>query len=88
VRIYFTWRLISLFTNPAGVFLIVRMDLENPIVWIVVGVLVLIGVAVIVPRLSAEARLGRRRRKNNARVVSKSQRPTVKFSVHTKDEKK
>ena len=65
------------------------MDFENPIVWIVGAVvaatLVIIFVA---PRFSSEARLERRRRKSNARIVSKSDRPTVKFSVHTKDPKK
>ena len=64
------------------------MDFQNPIVWIVAGlVLVAIILLFVVPRLSKEARLERRRRKSNARIVSKSQRPTVKFSVQTKDKK-
>ena len=78
----------SVFTNPADAFLIVRMDLENPIFWIVAGLIALLAITIVVPRFSSEARLGRRRRKNNARVVSKSRGPSVKFSVHTKDEKK
>ncbi|HTD65334.1 MAG TPA: hypothetical protein VK846_02235 [Candidatus Limnocylindria bacterium] len=65
------------------------MDFGNPIVWIVVGLIVAALVTVIVaPRFSAEARLERRRRKNNARVISKSQRPTVKFSARTEKSKK
>jgi hypothetical protein len=62
-----------------------RMDFENPVVWIVAG-LILLGVAVtfVAPRFSAEARLERRRRKNNARVINKSGRPAVKLSVRTK----
>ncbi|HWN96531.1 MAG TPA: hypothetical protein VNT99_15990 [Methylomirabilota bacterium] len=64
------------------------MDFQNPIVWNVIGLIVLgIVVAIIAPRFSAEARLERRRRKSNARIVSKSQRPTVKFSVRTKRKK-
>jgi hypothetical protein len=64
------------------------MDLENPVYWIVIGLVALIALAIIGPRFSAEARLGRRRRRNNARVVSKSRSPSVKFSVHTKEEEK
>lgn len=64
------------------------MDFQNPIVWIVAGlVLVAIILLFVVPRLSKEARLERRRRKSNARIVSKSQRPAVKFSVRTEDKK-
>jgi hypothetical protein len=64
------------------------MDFQNPVVWIVIGLIVLgIIVAIIAPRFSSEARLERRRRKSNARIVSKSQRSTVKFSVRTKDKK-
>ena len=64
------------------------MDFENPIVWILGGVaLVAIFVLFVAPRLSKEARLARRRRKSNARIVSKSQRSTFKFSVRTKDKK-
>ena len=64
------------------------MDFQNPIVWIVGGLVVIAIVLLFVaPRLSREARLERRRRKSNARIVSKTQRPTVKFSVHTKDKK-
>lgn len=64
------------------------MDFENPIVWIVIGLIALgIIVAMVAPRFSPQARLDRRRRKSNARIVSKSDRPTVKFSVRTKGKK-
>ena len=64
------------------------MDFENPIVWILGGLaLVVIVVLFVAPRLSKEARLERRRRKSNARVVSKSRQPSVRFSVRTKDKK-
>jgi len=60
------------------------MDVQNPIVWIALGLLVLLGIGVFVASyLSPEARIERRRRKNNARIVSKANRPTVKFSVRT-----
>ena len=76
------------FTKSAGTSQMALMDWENPVVWIVVGVIALIALTIIGPRFSAEARLGRRRRRSNARVVSKSRSPSVKFSVHTKEEKK
>ena len=62
------------------------MDFENPILWIVAAVVaVTVIVLFVAPRFSTAARLERRRRKSNARVVNKSNRPTVKFSVRTKD---
>ena len=64
------------------------MNFENPLMWIVGSLMLfLILVVIIAPRFSNEARLERRRRKNNARIVSRSGKPTVKFSVHTKDKK-
>lgn len=64
------------------------MDFENPIVWIFGGLaLIVIVVLFVVPRLGKEARMERRRRKSNARIVSKSRQPSVKFSVRTKDKK-
>jgi hypothetical protein len=66
-----------------------RMDFQNPVVWIVAAVVVVaIIVLFVAPHFSADARLERRRRKSNARLVSKSDRRTVKFSVRTKDSKK
>ena len=65
------------------------MDFENPVVWMVAGVVALaIIILFIAPRFSTRARLERRRRKSNAPIVSKSNRPTVKFSVRTKDSKR
>jgi hypothetical protein len=64
------------------------MDFENPIVWILGGLaLIAIIILFVAPRLSKEARMERRRRKSNARIVSKSEKHTVKFSVRTKDKK-
>ena len=64
------------------------MDFGNPVVWMIVGLVVTALVVVLVaPRFSSAARVERRRRKSNARIVSKSAKPTVKFSVHTKDRK-
>jgi hypothetical protein len=64
------------------------MDFENPFLWIALGLIVIgVAVALLAPRFSPEARLERRRRKSNARIVSKSERRSVKFSVRTKDRK-
>ena len=64
------------------------MDFGNPIIWVVVGLIAVALLAVfVVPRFFPKARLERRRRKSNTRIVSKADRPTVKFSVRTKDKK-
>ena len=64
------------------------MSFENPWVWIGSGLILFVIIVVILsPRFSTGARLERRRRKSNARIVSKSGKPTVKFSVRTKDKK-
>ena len=44
-------------------------------------------IAFVAPRFSTAARLERRRRKSNARIVSKEKRPHIKFSVRTRDKK-
>jgi len=54
-------------------------------VWIGLGMALLLAVLALGPRLSPQARVDRRRRRSNARIVSKSARRTVKFSVRTKD---
>lgn len=36
---------------------------------------------------STEAKMDRRRRRSNARINNRAKRPTVKFSVHTKDDR-
>jgi hypothetical protein len=65
------------------------MIFENPLVWIGGGLLLcVILVAVVAPRFSNDARLERRRRKSNARIVSKTGKPTVRFSVRTKGKKR
>ncbi len=65
------------------------MDFQNPIVWGVGGVvLIAIILLFVVPHFTTAARLERRRRKSNARIVNKSDRRTVRFSVRTKDSKK
>jgi hypothetical protein len=51
------------------------------LVWLIIG-LAAIGLAVAsVMLLSSEARLRRRRRKSPSRIISKTNRPSVKFSV-------
>lgn len=65
------------------------MNFENPLVGIGGGlILLVILVVVVAPRFSNAARLERRRRKSNARIVNKTGKPTVKFSVRTKDKKR
>ncbi|HMJ88515.1 MAG TPA: hypothetical protein VK530_01795 [Candidatus Acidoferrum sp.] len=65
------------------------MNFENPIVWIAAGIsALLIGVVVLKQFFSEEARIERRRRKSNARVVSNARRPAVKLSVKTKRKNK
>ena len=64
------------------------MDFENPVVWLVGGLIVVALVIIFVaPRFSTEARLERRRRKSNAPIVNKSQRRTVRFNARTKGKK-
>ena len=64
------------------------MQIDHPIMWIAAGVsCTLIVVVVLKHYFSEEARIERRRRKSNARLISKARRPTVKFSVKTDDEK-
>lgn len=61
------------------------MDFEFSIVWILAGAIALAIVGgALAAYFSPNARAERRRRKNNGRIVNKSNRPTVKFSVRTK----
>ena len=64
------------------------MDFQNPIVWATGGLIALVAIVFLASYFSVEARVERRRRRSNSRVVSKSNRPTVKFSVRTKDSDK
>jgi len=50
--------------------------------------LVAVGIWVTLSFFSHEARLGRRRRKSHSRIISKSDRPRVRFSVRVPKEKK
>jgi hypothetical protein len=62
---------------------------SNWLFWSVVGIAAVIGVVlllILLPRLSPDARLRRRLRKTHSRIVSKTQRPSVKFSVKTPKE--
>jgi hypothetical protein len=55
-------------------------------VWLVAG-LIAVGIVITLAfQLSPDARLRRRRRKSHSRIISKSGRPTVKFSVKTPKE--
>ena len=61
------------------------MNFGKLVLLLVVGFIVLIAVVGLMAHFfSPEAKHERRRRRNNARVVSKSRRPTVKFSARTK----
>ncbi len=60
------------------------MNFGNPILLGIIGsVLLVLVVWIGVSFFSPEAKLDRRRRKSNAKVIHKAARPTVKFSVKT-----
>ena len=59
---------------------------DDALVLLLVG-LIVAGLAVWFGVLSPKARRERRRRKSHSRLVSKSERPTVQFSVRTPEEK-
>ena len=61
------------------------MNFDNPVVLAVASLIVLAALAGILAHFfSTEARLERRRRRNNCRVISKARRPIVTLSVRTK----
>ena len=61
------------------------MSFDNPVILAAVGLIVLVAIVSFAARfLSPEAKLDRRRRRNNYRVVSKSKRPIVTLNVRTK----
>jgi hypothetical protein len=65
------------------------MNFESPIVWVILGgIVVAIVVGLLASHFSSEAKMERRRRKSNSPVVSKERRPMIKFSVHTKKPKR
>jgi hypothetical protein len=53
----------------------------NDLAWAIAGVLIIGALVLAVFQLSSDARLRKRRRKNHGRLVAKSDRPMVKFSV-------
>ncbi len=65
------------------------MNFENRIVLVVIGSVLLIFLAWSgVSYFSIEARVERRRRKNNARVINRAGRPMVKLSAKTNKEER
>jgi hypothetical protein len=61
------------------------MNFDNPFVLAAVGLIVLVAMFGFGAHyFSPEARLERRRRRTNSRVVSKTRRPMVTLSVKTK----
>ena len=64
------------------------MNFSQPMWWSLAGVLALIVIGGMVAAIfSSGARLERRRRKSNTRVISKANRPMVKFSVRPPESK-
>ena len=65
------------------------MSFENRI-WLVVicAIIIAAGFRLFTHFFSAEARRDRRRRRSNLRVASKVKRPTVRFSVSTRKNRK
>lgn len=60
------------------------MKLDNPVFLVVAGLAAALVVAVALNHFfSRDARIQRRKRKSNARVINKAHRPTVRFSVKT-----
>jgi hypothetical protein len=60
--------------------------LRENLIWVVAGAIALAVIWLAGAQFSAESRLRRRRRKNNHPIITKSNRPTVKFSVKTPKE--
>jgi hypothetical protein len=54
------------------------------LLWWVGAVVAMAILGMVLFRLSPAARLRRRRRKNNSRVISKARQPSVRFSVNTR----
>ncbi len=78
----------SLYKTPLA-FTNRRMNFYHVLVVGIVGSIVLILIVwLIATGFSQEARVERRRRKSNSKVVNRAGRPTVKFSAKIKDDKK
>ena len=62
-----------------------RMNFDSPLLLAAIGLIVLVVVLAFGAHcFSPEARLERRRRRNNYRVISKSRRPMVTLNVRNK----
>ncbi len=64
-----------------------RMLHTDRLFWWFVGLIVFSLFGLLLSQLSPNARLRRRRRKSHTRIVSKSGRPTVRFSVRPPKDK-
>lgn len=65
------------------------MNLGNPIVLVAISAVVVVGIAWVARKFfSDDARWERRRRRINAPISSRAKRPSVKFSVRTKKERR
>ncbi|MBE0545315.1 MAG: hypothetical protein IH623_28585 [Verrucomicrobia bacterium] len=65
------------------------MDFLNTVLLALLGVVVIaIGVWALRHCFSPEARLDRRRRRSNSRVISNAKRPMVRFSVRARKKQK
>jgi len=63
------------------------MSFNNPVLLVAVGLIVLVAIVGLIAHFySPEAKLERRRRRSNYRVVSKTRRPMIKLSARTKKE--
>jgi len=51
------------------------------LIWVLGGLLGAGAISALAARVGLDARIRRRRRKSHGRIISKSNRPTVKFSV-------
>jgi hypothetical protein len=60
------------------------MNFEPILMLVVAGLVVLAVIWWLARYFSTEAKLERRRRRSNARIASKTRRPSIKFSVRTK----
>jgi hypothetical protein len=61
------------------------MSFDNPVLLAVVGLIVLVALVGFATRfLSPDAKLERRRRRNNYRVISKAKRPVVRLNARVK----
>jgi hypothetical protein len=62
----------------------IAMNFESPISLILGAFFLIVVGRLVATQFSPDAKLERRRRRNNARIVSKAGRPAVKLSAKTK----